>query len=180
MRTPCPCVIGCLVGAALLAGCEREKREFRAPPVQTGQELQITSVQAGGTSPPARPPAGYDGNAYAMSQGQQLYSDFNCVGCHAYGGGDIGPPLLDDKWIYGSTPPQIYASIVQGRPNGMPAFGPRIAGDQVWQIVAYVRSLSGLASQTAAPGRDDHIKTGPPPNSVDPQKPVNLSEPAPR
>ena len=41
------------------------------------------------------------------------------------GGGGIGPPLMDDRWIYGSAPENIYASIVQGRPNGMPAWGGR-------------------------------------------------------
>ena len=28
---------------------------------------------------------------------------------------------MDDKWIYGSRPEQIYSDIVQGRPNGMPS-----------------------------------------------------------
>ena len=166
----------------MLTGCKREKRELSVSPgeADTAQQLQVTSVQAGGTSPPAKAPPGYDENAYALSQGQQLFTDFNCVGCHAYGGGDIGPALLDDKWIYGSAPPQIYASIVEGRPNGMPAYGPRIQRNQVWEIVAYVRSLSGLASSDAAPGRDDHMKTAPPPNTVEKQKPVNVSEDLPR
>ena len=30
---------------------------------------------------------------------------------------------MDDKWIYGYEPEQIFATISQGRPNGMPAFG---------------------------------------------------------
>jgi cytochrome c oxidase cbb3-type subunit 3 len=181
MRSLWPWLTWFVFGFAL-AGCEREKRELRVPANQaeTAQQLQVTSVQAGGTSPPAKAPAGYDENAYALSQGQQLYTDFNCVGCHASGGGDIGPALLDDKWIYGSAPPQIYASIVEGRPNGMPAFGPRIQRNQVWEIVAYVRSLSGLASATAAPGREDHMKTAPPPNTVERQKPASVAEDLPR
>ena len=35
----------------------------------------------------------------------------------------MGPPLMDDKWIYGYEPEQVFATIVEGRPNGMPAFG---------------------------------------------------------
>jgi len=46
---------------------------------------------------------------------------------------------------------------VQGRPNGMPAFGGRIPDDQLWQLVAYVRSLSGQTPQDAASSRDDDI-----------------------
>src|SRR5204862_1075855 len=86
----------------------------------------------------------YEENAYALSEGQHLYDYFNCVGCHAHGGGGMGPALMDDKWIYGYNPGQIFASIVQGRPNGMPAFRDRIVDYQVWQLAAYVRSLSGL------------------------------------
>ncbi len=46
---------------------------------------------------------------------------------------------MDDKWIYGAHPAQIYSSIVQGRPNGMPAFADRVPEQQVWQLVAYVQ-----------------------------------------
>src|SRR5436190_1281526 len=77
-----------------------------------------------------------------------------------------GPALMDDTWIYGSNPEQVFASIVEGRPNGMPSFGSKIPDYQVWQIVAYVRSLSGLASKQASSGRSDEMKTAPPPNSV--------------
>jgi cytochrome c oxidase cbb3-type subunit 3 len=65
---------------------------------------------------------------------------------------------MDDKWIYGSAPANIFATIVEGRPNGMPAFGGKLASTQVWQLVAYVRSLSGLVRQDAASGRSDHMQ----------------------
>jgi hypothetical protein len=42
---------------------------------------------------------------------------FNCNGCHANGGGDKGPALMDDKWLFGGEIENIYAKIVQGRPN---------------------------------------------------------------
>ena len=79
---------------------------------------------------------------------------------------------MDEKWIYGSAPTQIYATIMEGRPNGMPSFRGKIQPDQAWKIVAYIRSLSGLVPKDAATQRDDHMKSGPPPNSVDPVKPV--------
>jgi cytochrome c oxidase cbb3-type subunit 3 len=81
-----------------------------------------------------------------MAQGRQLFMSFNCAGCHgASGGGGIGPPLADDQWIYGGSDANIYATIVQGRPNGMPAFGPSLQGEVVWKLAAYVRSLSARA-----------------------------------
>jgi cytochrome c oxidase cbb3-type subunit 3 len=78
----------------------------------------------------------------ALALGRALYLAFNCGGCHGgAGGGGIGPPLADEKWIYGGSAANIYATIVQGRPNGMPAFGPRMSGEPVWNLAAYVRSL---------------------------------------
>jgi cytochrome c oxidase cbb3-type subunit 3 len=68
---------------------------------------------------------------------------------------------MDDVWIYGSAPENIYATIVEGRPNGMPSFRGKIPDSQIWQIVAYVRSMSGLASQGAAPARSDHMHAKP-------------------
>lgn len=88
----------------------------------------------------------YKNDRHTINEGRRLYSWFNCVGCHANGGGGMGPPLIDSEWIYGSEPMNIYASIVEGRPNGMPAFGDKIPEEEVWQLVAYVRSLGGLES----------------------------------
>jgi cytochrome c oxidase cbb3-type subunit 3 len=39
----------------------------------------------------------------------------------------------------------------------MPAFGGRVPDQQVWQLVAYVQSLSGQTPQDASPGRDDDM-----------------------
>jgi len=119
----------------------------------------------------------FPANAQALSDGQRLYEGFNCVGCHAHGGGGMGPPLLDNKWFYGSDPEQVYQSILQGRPNGMPSFRGRLPDYQAWEIVAYVRSLSGHASPNASSGREDHMKTEPPPNSMPPQTPQTAPEP---
>lgn len=101
-------------------------------------------------------------NAYAVAQGKRLFSWYNCVGCHAHGGGGSGPALMDDKWLYGPEPGNVYQSIVQGRPNGMPAFGSLIPESQVWQLVAYVRSMSGLVRADVAPGRNDDLQAVPP------------------
>ena len=86
---------------------------------------------------------------------------------------------MDDKWIYGFDPANVYASIVQGRPNGMPAFGARIPEAQVWQIVAYVRSMSGFVGSATAPGRTDSMKAAEPEAARDPQRPRNTSTPQP-
>jgi cytochrome c oxidase cbb3-type subunit 3 len=99
----------------------------------------------------------YENNAYAISEGQRLFGWYNCAGCHANGGGGMGPPLMDDEWIYGSAPENIYATIVQGRPNGMPSFAGRIPATQIWQLVTYVRTLSALTPAPARNSRADNM-----------------------
>ena len=126
----------------------------------------MSDLHPGGGGPtPTAAPNGYEESAYQVSEGQKLYLAFNCVGCHFHGGGGIGPPLMDEEWIYGHEPQQIFASIVEGRPNGMPSFRGKIPDYQVWQLVSYVRSLGGLALSSTAPGRGDELSGGHPPNS---------------
>lgn len=160
---------------ALAAACDREDRRFRELPGATASVTVVreTSLQPGTTLLPAISdsgarvnPATYDGNAYqenayAVSQGQKLYVWYNCVGCHANGGGGMGPPFMDEEWRYGSAPVDVYRSIMEGRPNGMPSWAGRIPEQQVWQLVAYVRSFAALTPATVRAGRSDHMMTLP-------------------
>jgi cytochrome c oxidase cbb3-type subunit 3 len=79
----------------------------------------------------------------AVQRGMKDFDAFNCSGCHAAnGGGSMGPSLSDDIWIYRSSRANIYLSIVQGRPAGMPAFGAMLPDRTVWELVAYIKSIS--------------------------------------
>jgi len=110
-----------------------------------------------------------------VSEGKRLFSQYNCSGCHANGGGGIGPPLMDQGWIYGSEPANIFATIMQGRPNGMPSFRNRIPEYQGWEIVAYVRSLSGQLPSDVAPARGDDAYFKPSEQSMPNQKPTGIT-----
>lgn len=149
-------VVLVVVFGGVLLGCRREQRA--EPPGVTSQLTTAapqTSLSPGqsATVPSNNNP--YADNAYGLSEGKRLYNWFNCVGCHAHGGGGMGPALMDDRWVYGSKAENIYSVIVEGRPNGMPSFRGKIPDQQLWQLAAYVRSLAGLEPQAAAPGRDD-------------------------
>lgn len=85
------------------------------------------------------------GDRHAIQEGRRLYQWMNCVGCHADGGGSIGPALWDDQWRYGGSGQAIAESILHGRPDGMPAFGQHLPEDQVWKLVAYVQSMQPRA-----------------------------------
>jgi cytochrome c oxidase cbb3-type subunit 3 len=151
--------IVCAFGVLVAAGaCKREERRFR----ETSAGLPPAFVRVGALQPGkpvdtthVRNP--YESNAYAQTEGQRLFGWYNCSGCHANGGGGMGPALMDDKWIYGSEPEQIFASIAEGRPNGMPSFGGRIPTPQIWQLVTYVRSLAGLTPASGRSSRSDHM-----------------------
>ena len=149
--------------AATIAACDREERRFRElpPSASATNAVRQSELQPGGAIVEESTYTKYDENAYALSQGKRLYEGMNCAGCHFHGGGGIGPPLMDDEWIYGSDPAQIFKTIVEGRPNGMPSFKGKLGNSQVWQIVAYVRSMSGLGSRPASSARDDHMKVAP-------------------
>ena len=149
--------------ALLLVSCDRENRRFReAPPAGAPSTVvRFSTLQPGPAVMHTRASNRYDENAYAVSQGQRLFGWYNCSGCHANGGGGMGPPLMDEEWIYGSEPGQIFNTIMEGRPNGMPAWAGRIPTSQVWMIVAYVRSLGGLTPMNVRSSRADHMMTFP-------------------
>jgi cytochrome c oxidase cbb3-type subunit 3 len=86
----------------------------------------------------------YAGNAAAAATGAKLFIAYNCLDCHgAEGSGAMGPSLADGRWHFGGDDSQLFESIYQGRPDGMPAWGSTIAPDQIWMLVAYVKSLNG-------------------------------------
>ena len=166
-----------LLAVSTMVACEREKREFRQSGVVPGA-TPVTELYPGGGAPHTSEPSKYEENAYALSQGKMLFSSYNCTGCHANGGGGMGPALMDDQWIYGYEPDQVYKSILEGRPNGMPTFRGKIPDEQLGEIAAYVRSLSGQAPKAAAPGRDDHMSGKPAESSTEKRSPKMSTLPA--
>ena len=154
------------IAACLLAltSCQRETRELRPAPARLaifGDAARQSPLQPGGPQPRTAVANPYTGNAYAISEGQRLFNWYNCSGCHSNGGGGIGPPLIKDEWIYGDDPANLFDTIVKGRPNGMPTWGGRIPEDQIWEIIAFVRSLNGKEPSSATPPRTDMIEKNP-------------------
>jgi len=164
-----------LACALLLSGCYREERPVKAPPAAAGVSDRSAAARADAVALNR-----YEENAFAVSQGKTWFRAYNCNGCHASGGGDSGPPLMDDKWRYGSDPASIFTTIAAGRPNGMPAFGKRIPEDQIWQLVAYVRSMSGQLRTDVAPSRGDTLYPGEPESRREREQPKGEAPPSER
>lgn len=134
-----------LIALLTLAGCQRDIEERKRNPLEAAERG-----------------AAFEDNASHIAQGRRLYGGMSCAGCHGRGAsGGLGPPLADDDWRYGGSMAEIAATILDGRPNGMPAFRNRISEEQAWQLAAFVRSLSAPRRQDSLPGRSD-LETGQP------------------
>jgi cytochrome c oxidase cbb3-type subunit 3 len=154
-------LLACL---ALLWGCDSERsggasgsiplRTVEQPPRVPGSAIIAGRSDRGVTlqNPYWRDAAG-------IADGGRLYDWYNCSGCHAQGGGGMGPPLMDDQWIYGSRPVNIFDSIYEGRPGGMPAFGSSIPTEQIWKIAAFVQSLGDAHGQSQIPAAAGEAST---------------------
>jgi cytochrome c oxidase cbb3-type subunit 3 len=147
-----------IIPALMCVSCKREERQFEPPATATKNfVVTMSDLRPGAPAARASTQSPVEENANALSDGKRLFSQYNCTGCHANGGGAIGPALMDENWIYGSDPANIYSTIVEGRPNGMPSFRDKIPEYQLWELSAYVRSLSGQVRKDVAPARSDDM-----------------------
>ena len=79
-----------------------------------------------------------------------------------------------DRTLPASVDPAT-ASIIQGRPNGMPAWRDKLTEDQIYDLAAYVRSLSGLPSKDAVSSRAESMSAGTP-QTLTPHAEMNNSD----
>lgn len=162
----------------IVASCERESRPFQIPAATANaMKPALVPLFAGGVSTAPAQTSPFQENAWGISEGKRFFDLYNCSGCHAHGGGSIGPPLMDDAWIYGPQPANIFETIVEGRPNGMPSYRGKISDAQVWQLVAFIQSMNGRAPLAALPGRSDHLSGGTPENLRPAETPVQTGHP---
>jgi cytochrome c oxidase cbb3-type subunit 3 len=150
--------IGLVTLLALFAN-DAVAQQGAAPDADRGPEaVSVTGLFPNGGAPPPPDPIGtrFEGNKLAIADGAELFGQMNCTGCHFNGGGGMGPTLMSGYWRYGGQMDQIYASIAQGRPNGMPSWQSILQPTQIWDLAAYVKSLSApapsSAPQSAVPG----------------------------
>lgn len=82
----------------------------------------------------------------ARGMGERIFLG-TCAPCHGSDArGSTGfPNLTDNDWLYGGDPATIVTTITNGRMGVMPPLGPVLGEDGVRNVVAYVRSFSGLA-----------------------------------
>lgn len=86
----------------------------------------------------------------SVERGMKYYIGFNCAGCHGpNGGGAMGPSLSNKNLFrFGRQAAQHYLVISHGGPTGMPAWGDVLPHDAIWDIVAYIHSISQQPSHS--------------------------------
>ena len=79
--------------------------------------------------------------------GERIFLN-NCAQCHGSdaGGAKGFPNLRDGDWLYGGSAEKIVQTITNGRMGVMPPQGAALGDEGVRNVVAYVRSLSGLTA----------------------------------
>ncbi|HSB28016.1 MAG TPA: hypothetical protein VLE19_09175, partial [Pyrinomonadaceae bacterium] len=77
----------------------------------------------------------------------------------------------------GSESENIYSTIVEGRPNGMPSFRQKISDYQIWELTAYVKSLSSQLRKDIEPGRSDDLNPHNSEQRSERKRPQNSSVP---
>jgi mono/diheme cytochrome c family protein len=85
----------------------------------------------------------YTGKPDAIQEGRGLFLQYGCSGCHGVmGGGGMGPPLLDPNWKFGGDDDTLL-KLIKGQisQQTMPKAFTALPDDQVWKLIAYIRSL---------------------------------------
>jgi mono/diheme cytochrome c family protein len=119
-------IIVAVIGGALLAG------------VGVGWHADGSRAIAQAPATPGAPPFDLS-NPNAINEGAQQFSR-TCTGyCHGKEGGPARAPKLRGQKLEQSY---VYGRIMKGSPNGMPAFESTLPQEKIWQLVAYILSLS--------------------------------------
>ena len=132
---------------------------------ELGEKLLDTALEhrASGLTNPIRA-----GDAAALAEGQQLYSD-NCAGCH---GDRNGPskwgstgfyPRVPQFWQASAeehehlTPEEAYTTIRDGiRYTGMGAWSGIMKDDEMWKVANFVASIHHHPKQLQSSGGEQH------------------------
>src|SRR5262245_60490126 len=105
--------------------------------------LAIASLgaQADQNVPTANPLAG---NADAIRFGTGLYRA-RCADCHGMDARGVRSPDLTQVWANGRTDDGLFKTVKNGVPGTEMPANPRMFDHEVWQILAYLRTLAAPA-----------------------------------
>lgn len=81
----------------------------------------------------------------SLAEGKKIFlNPAFCTACHRPdGGGNVGPNLTDEYWIYGGSIKDVFKTIKYGTNKGMKSWKDDLSPLQMAQVASYVLSLKG-------------------------------------
>ena len=85
----------------------------------------------------------FTGDSAAIEEGKKLYIQVGCQGCHGGGGGGgMATSVIDEGWKFGSDDDTLFKLIKGQIPEQtMPTVYNVLPDEQVWKILAFIRSV---------------------------------------
>jgi mono/diheme cytochrome c family protein len=150
-------ILATLIGGALLGVACEQRVEPQASSAPT------PTVNAN-NQPPAATNAPLEGAGLDRAEG--LYKA-NCASCHlASGRGEHHhrkhgiPDFTDAAWHEGKTDAALNATIANGDGRVMPAFGAKLAEDEIALLVRYIHRFPSAGNESSAGGTSRAPKKG--------------------
>lgn len=137
--------LAAVVGVGAAGSATRASSERVTAPADASPAPSLVTRDVRDSLPPQSTTGGVTAATPPSPQvalGEKLFVSYNCGDCHGAGGaGAMAPSLQDNRWHYGGTQDEVFRSIAEGRPGGMPTWGAIIPGPEMIALAAYVRSL---------------------------------------
>lgn len=113
--------------------------------------VSVTGILLGAQSePPAVNPLA--GNADAIQSGMGLFRS-RCADCHGMDARGVRGPDLTQVWASGRTDGGLFRTLRNGvAGTEMPSVGPRTPDDEVWKILAYLKTIAAPTTSDAVVG----------------------------
>lgn len=94
-----------------------------------------------------------------IHSGHEIFES-KCATCHGpQGQGGIGPNLTDDYWLHGGKMAQIASTVTNGvADKGMPPWGPILKQEELYSVVAFVKSIHGTKPAGAKAPQGELVK----------------------
>jgi len=138
----------CLFSSGRVAGCRDAARRLGAialaVPLLLAALLAPPAARAAPGDAEAVPAAPFDLDDQArIDAGRKRFNQTCAAYCHGAGGEGGKAPNFKGRPDF--SPPAAYDTIVHGRNGGadvMPPWGSAFSGEQIWELVAYLKLLS--------------------------------------
>ena len=93
-----------------------------------------------------------EGNPAAIQGGMGIFRS-RCADCHGMDASGVRAPDLRQVWVSGRTDDGLFQTLRNGVPGTeMPSVGVRTPDEEIWKVLAYLRTLAASAPTDVATG----------------------------